>query len=223
MMKNRPGFTLAELLIAILIFSLMMISLATIYGTSNRHLFQSYRENVVKSNLNIAMKTIQNAVSKATRIDAPSPGSSSNELKVATNVDNTTGCYPLIPGKNIEWHYFYLDTANKMLYHCQDSISTSGSATPCPGSGLTWTSGSYSCTSPEILLKDAVTDTDVMGENYLFSRKQISSQGKTRTESDQVRVVLRVDWQPDAGLSKAARPVQVTFDTTVKPNVVGQN
>jgi prepilin-type N-terminal cleavage/methylation domain-containing protein len=225
MTKNKSGFTLTELLIAIIIFSFMMISLATIYATSNRHMFQSYRENVVKSNLNIAMKTIQNAISKATRIDEPSSGASSNSLKVATNVDNN-GCYPLVPGEDIEWHYFYLDVTKKILYHRYDSISTSAGATPCPTSGDIWNTNTYSTDNPETLLEYAVTDKDVMGEDFLFSRKQTSTQPKEKTEPDQVRVVLRMDWQPpkydDIDLTKAARPIQVTFDTTVKPNITGQ-
>lgn len=230
MIKNKSGFTLVELVIAIMIFSFMMISLVTIYATSNRHMFQSYRENVVKSNLNVAMKTIQNALSKATRIDEPSSGSSSNNLKFATNVDSITDCRPLVTGVSVEWHYFCLNVTNKRLYYYKNTISGTVS---CPSLTTLW-SPSYTgeCTStdpnnPNLLLEYAVTDDSVMGEAYLFSRKQTSTEPKEKTEPDQVRIVLRVDWQPpkydDIDLTKAARPVQVTFDTTVKPNITGQN
>ena len=120
-MKTRPGFTLAELLLAVIIFSFMMTSLATIYSTANRNMFQNYRANIVKTNVGIAMRAIQNTLVGATRLDTPIYGASGNILAFATNVDQNTGCYPvntdasssrLIQGVYLSaasppaWHYF---------------------------------------------------------------------------------------------------------------------
>ena len=54
----KKGFTLIELLIAILLFGFMAMSLATIYSTANKHMFQQYRHNAVKSAASVAMKDI---------------------------------------------------------------------------------------------------------------------------------------------------------------------
>lgn len=105
-MKRRNAFTLVELIIAMLIFSYMGASLATIYGTANRHMFQNYRRNVIKSDAILAMRAIQKGMQSATRIDLPARNNQSNVLAFAVNVDQNTGCYPVNPAFRASWHYY---------------------------------------------------------------------------------------------------------------------
>src|ERR1035437_10370770 len=94
-MKTRPGFTLAELVIAVLIFGFMSTSLATIYSTANRHMFQNYRNNMIKSNVSLALSDIRHNLQQATRVDIPAVGAGGNVLAFTSNVDQLTGCYPV--------------------------------------------------------------------------------------------------------------------------------
>ena len=90
-MKNRAGFTLAELILSVFIFSFIAASLATIVSTTNRHMFQNYRRNVLKTNVLLSMRRVQNNLSVATRIDLPLAGARNTSLAFAVNVDQTTG------------------------------------------------------------------------------------------------------------------------------------
>src|SRR3989339_356803 len=104
----RKGFTLVELVIATLIFGFMVMSLATLHSTASKHMLQSYRQNTVKSNASVAMRTITARLAEANRIDAPAPGNSGNTLRFAVNVDQRSGCYPINPlvPTSASWHEF---------------------------------------------------------------------------------------------------------------------
>jgi len=70
-MRSRRAFTLVELIIAVFIFSYIAASLATIYSTTNRHMFQNYRRNVIKTDVLVSMRSIQAGLTAATRLDLP--------------------------------------------------------------------------------------------------------------------------------------------------------
>ena len=122
-MTQRNGFTLAELVIASLIFGFMITSLATIYSTANKHMFQQYRQNTIKSGASVAMKAIVSKLTAATRIDcpclpspAPCPAGCSgvtagNILAFAVNVDQNSGCFPISTLATApftpSWHRFW--------------------------------------------------------------------------------------------------------------------
>lgn len=117
-MKKRFGFTLIELVVGILISGFIAVSLATIYSTANRHIFQNYRGNTVKSDVSLGMRAIRNVMAQATRIDQPVINNSGTRLLVASNVDQLTGCYPIGPGP-ATWHLFCTLTngSNIQLYY----------------------------------------------------------------------------------------------------------
>ena len=128
-MIKRPGFTLAELIIAVLIFGYMSASMATIYSTANRHMFQNYRNNMIKSNVSLAMRDIRRNLSQATRIDSPTYGAGGTNLKFAVNVDQLTGCYPVNQDAPVTWHYFCTAPDPSMagvtdLYHYTGTVLT---------------------------------------------------------------------------------------------------
>ncbi len=146
--RARPGFTLAEMILALFIFSFMSASLATIYATANRHMFQNYRRNTIKTNADFAMHTIQHVLSQATRIDLPAYGQSGSRLYVVDNVDQLTGCYPVKSGVAANWHVFCTgpdsqDGTVTDLYYHTGQISNGG-GNPCGSASPSyWTSGSY--------------------------------------------------------------------------------
>ncbi len=213
-MKEREGFTLIELLIVTIIFGMMTMSLAAIYSTANKHMFQGYRQNAIKSGASLAIKTISSRLTEATRIDSPSAGGS-NELAFASNVDQLTGCYPVNPDEDVVWHKFcYIPgiTAQcpqgNCLYYHTGTIQVIGGG-KCPG-GQVWGGGSVypACGSGTVMRLASFVQPPAGG--FLFSRD--STMGNTL-----VNVRLRVLWDPAAsGQSKfsTARAIDTTLTTT---------
>jgi prepilin-type N-terminal cleavage/methylation domain-containing protein len=105
-MIKRRGFSLMELMVATLIFGFIAVSLATLYSTANRHVFQNYRSNTVKGNVSLGIRAIRNVMAQANRIDAPAYDNTGTRLAVGVNV-NSDNCYPitnLAPAAT--WHLF---------------------------------------------------------------------------------------------------------------------
>ena len=212
--KKDKGFTLIELMVAVFIFGLVLAALATIYGTSHRHLMQNFRENVVKNSLSLAFKTIQQELSTATRIDAPPNGGVGDILAFARNISRdldavTGGCYPIdanTPSPTpAYWGYVCLTPAGELYFH--KGIAGGGTG-GCPATGGTpWTSTSYGVVcgdaSGTALLKNAVCT------GGCFRRNSIEG------ESEQVRIRLTVDRPATA----TGREINVTLDTVAKINM----
>jgi len=228
----RKGFTLIEFLIAILLFGFMAMSLATIYSTAHKHMFQNYRQNTVKANASVAMKTITSRLQQGNRIDLPLPGESGNILAFAVNVDQVSGCYPVNPDtpSMTAWHYFcYLPgvtaqcpLGNCLFYHTGPIAGGAG----CP-SGTVWnTANGYpvagNCgriTRPgeavPLLLSSFVSPAP-----SLFSRP---NGGAGTLGNSVVNINLRVYWDPWAqavpgvkDFRSTARLIDVTLNTNVR-------
>ena len=224
------GFTLVELLISILIFAMMMSALATIYGTISRHMFQNYKQNILKTNLSVAMKVIQSRLILATRVDSPAFKNSENVLAFATNVDSQTGCSPVnqitisptsktlvTPNK---WHYFCravnAKTGFNDLYYHTGNIGSDTGGCPCSaGHSNEWTGlGDYPV--PLCGKGGGGTVTKIL-ENaqlplsgFMFSRRDTLG----IREVDQVRVTLRTKKTLDDD-----RPIDVSLDTIVHTQI----
>lgn len=218
-MKNRDGFTLAELVLSVFIFSFIAASLGTIVSTTNRHMFQNYRTNIIKTNVLISMKSIQNNLSVATRVDLPLPSTSGQVLAFARNVDQNTGCYPIVAGAQASWHYFCLESG-KLYYHW-DTINTGG-AIPCGSPSASIWNSAYapgacaSSTANGVLLMENVLPM-LNGNTALFSRRPADGVN----EVDTVRVWLRSQWTAvGAGfdLRGNQRPVDTALDTVIRFN-----
>ena len=219
-MKKREGFTLAELVLAVFIFSFIATSMATIFSTTNRQMFQNYRRNMLKTNVLLSMRRIQNNISMANRVDLPLPGQRDTRLAFAVNVDQATGCYPInaaVPAGVTSWHYFCL-SGNSLYYHT-GTIAT-GAAVPCGNAAPSvWClnnpigGGCYnvpSCAGGTLLVQHLDT-TQFNGA--LFSRHT----GDGVFEMDTVRVVLRSFWSASAqGFGSSQRDVDSTLDTVVR-------
>jgi len=224
-MNNRKGFTLAELVLSVFIFSFIAASLATIVATTNRHVFQNYRKNIIKTNVLLSMKKIQNNLSVATRVDAPRPGTSGNALAFAVNIDQGRagpyypGCYPIIAGPRASWHYFCL--ANGNLYYYTGTMNTNG-LSPCgnPANTTNWDTRGYSAAAGcgpggELLMSNVIP---MLSGTTLFSRSTTDGVA----EGDTVRVKLRSQWvagAPGVGLGNTQRDVDFMLDSVVKFNI----
>lgn len=228
-MKIREGFTLAELVLSVFIFSFMAASLATIVSTTNRHMFQNYRTNIIKTNVLISMKSIQNNLSVATRVDLPTRNGSATDsgtvLAFATNVDQNTGCYPVYAAAPPPaWHYFCL-AGSSLYYHTgpvNGGVTACGNPAPTIWCGNSPIAGNcYPACGPNnggTLLMESVLPS--LPGGALFSRRATDGVN----EVDTVRVWLRSQWIAAAPVTAGAnfrasqRDVDTTLDTVVRFN-----
>ncbi len=222
-MAKRKGFTLAELVLAIFIFSFMSMSLATIYATANRHMFQNYRRNIIKTNADFAMKAIQNNLSMATRLDSPPYGGAGNILAFATNVDQLNGCYPISTGDTAAWHYFCvtpdatLPAVNDLYYHTGIIAGGTGCAVAAPSA---WNGPYPNFCGPGgggtvMLLMQYVIPLAPPRSQFAFSR----SAADGVTEVPDVRIMLRSYWNAaNRGFGSSQRDIDFTLDTVLTVN-----
>ena len=211
-MKKYPGFTLIELVVAILISGFIAVALATIYSTANRHIFQNYRGNTIKSDVSLGMRAIRNVMAQATRIDQPLSNTSGTRLLVASNVDQLTGCYPIGPGP-ATWHLFCTVTSGsniQLYYHTGVYPNTCACPGPVPppcvqgNPAVSTICGSFGGT----LLTQFLNTTSV------FSRS--STLGDIpANDSLSVRVRLHSVWlAANRGYGSVQRDVDYALDTT---------
>jgi len=231
-LKFRKGFTLAELVIATLIFGFMIISLALIYSSANKHLFQSYRMNTFKSNASIAMKSITARLQEANRIDAPGLGASGAILAFAVNIDQLSGCYPVNPAEPASWHYFChaasitneCPSGSCMYYHTGTIIAPVGNS--CPNGPVLWMATDYpvpACGGPYGTVTLLSSDIFPTTSPELFSRRSIDG----IAGSALVNISLRVRWDPAANntaghdFRTTDKLIDTTLNTTVRVNRAG--
>ncbi|GAB4031966.1 MAG: hypothetical protein Fur0012_09930 [Elusimicrobiota bacterium] len=233
-MKKRQAFSLIELMVAILIFSFMLMSMSSMYVTAEKHMMQNYRYDRLRTSLTAAARFLKNTSAQGTMIYRPTdtlPNSNFNVLAFASNVDYKTGCYPINSGVEARWHYFcmtrcpaqYTGTSGFgapqcLYYHTQQILGGGG----CPG-GAAWNAaGSFpvtcgiqtrGATEKVVLLLPYVT-TPTTAPNFLFSRNGL--------ERNIVKTSIRVQWSPPASLSNVSRTVDTTLETYLAFNVIGQ-
>ncbi len=227
--RQSAGFTLAELIIATLIFGFMVASLSTLYSTANKHMFQSYRADKFKSEGSMAMKTITSRLQEANRIDSPALNATGTTLAFADNVDQLSGCYPINASEPVSWHYFCRSTivsndcqSGSCLYYHTGTISGGGG---CPG-GAAWNPlANYPAYcgpggGGNVTLLTSFVDITTLPALPLFSRQVAGS-------SALVGINLRVRWDPATNgtvgrdFRNTGKLIDTTLSTTVRVNRAG--
>lgn len=235
-MTYRKGFTMAELILAIFIFGFMSMSLATIYATANRHMFQNYRRNIIKTNADFAMKVLHNTLSTATRIDTPAYGTAGNILAFASNVSqglqvaNSPGCYRISPPDPASWHYFCVAHdntpgnvgVNNLYYH---TGTIPGGAAGCMvAAPATWNGTGvngypafcgFGGGGTVTLLMQYVVPPPAPRSQFTFSRAALDGV----REVPSVRISLRSFWvAANRGFGSNQRDVDFSLDSLITIN-----
>lgn len=84
---GRPtGFTLVELMLASLIFSMVVAGLAAIYSTAFKQSGKIITDTRVKSTAAIALRHITQQLASVNRIDEPANGASGSVVRACSNV-----------------------------------------------------------------------------------------------------------------------------------------
>lgn len=84
--RLRAGFTLVELMLASLIFSMVVAGLAAIYSTAYHQSGRIITDSRLKSTAAIALRQVTQEVVAATRFYEPAPGASGSYLRGCSNM-----------------------------------------------------------------------------------------------------------------------------------------
>lgn len=134
---KKKGYTLIEIIVALVIFSFMALALSGVFATANRFFYHQYREDILKTRFVTAMKYIQSKMLVAHHVVTPASGSLSSNITFLTNVSvnpsNTNQICNPFPSLQTQWHHFCLTTcpsplSGNCLYYHWGNITTSN----CP-------------------------------------------------------------------------------------------
>ncbi|MFH1618735.1 MAG: type II secretion system protein [bacterium] len=210
--NGSEGFTLVEVLVAVLIFSLVITGLAAIYATSQRYLSQSFKQNLIKGEIAMAAKTVTRALNLATRIDSPASGQEGDTLAFAVNIAED-GCRPMVSGPPTEWYYFCAKSKGVISGIPRgDLYMHSGSVTDvvaCPANSptsITYSVGSCGDSSGKLILKDMSCDP-VSGCNWV-KRNAPDGEG-----ANDIKIKLTVEKNPSA--TESFSPFKTSAETVI--------
>lgn len=229
--KFRRAFTLTELLISSLIFGFMLLSMATIYSTANKHLFQNYRQNALKTSALIGLQSITARLQEANRIDLPAPNTAGNSLAFAVNIDQLTGCYPINSKPTAPaatWHVFCHAPAvngacpfGNCLWH---HSGTKGGGGGCPNAPFWAGLGSYPAIVCGVSGGNSIVQlaSNIDVTTPIFSRRAADNVIGT----DIVKVMLHVLWDPAVVVAgdyrSTGQKVDTTYTTAIRLNMAAK-
>lgn len=135
-MKNQKGFTLTEVLLAVMIVGLIAVSLASLTRGAARESGVGRSKVMLRNNLSTFMRRLRSDLTKANHVPYIS-GKRSDSGKLITMVQNgDIEGNSVIPGKEAVWVSYCFKKGTS----CSDDICTGGSiyrvtGQECPGSG----------------------------------------------------------------------------------------
>lgn len=156
-LKSAAGFTLAEVLVALLISAIVAAGLAGVWLTANRYMVKSFRMHIMKSTADLVKQQMQTDFDESSRVDFPYSGSDWSTTRwvgMVQDVDRD-GCFPMgypIPSSAFEakWKTYclkYISAASGYtLYRHEGTKNYSTLSQPgCPtgNTGLNWQPSHY--------------------------------------------------------------------------------
>lgn len=205
-MKSESGFTIVELIIASLLFSMVIAALSAIYATAFGQSGRTFREGRTKLMATMSMRALMRETAQATRIDLPAQDSYGRHLSGCSNAkaDSTriTASEP-----SVRFH-FCVRNSNRASGVCDGdpdaapclfyySKSNSGN---CPVSDVTDSNcGNATGTmgTPELLASGLEEVTGLPSDGYFSRRDSDFAQ-----EDNSVRIVYNVTRPPSANSPK---------------------
>lgn len=112
--KAPAGFTLAELLMAMALFGLMMAAMAGIQAMASRTQAQQVSDTLVEGAATLAREAVGRALAGASCVSTPSAGAASDKLTAWENVDPENGSSPLVPGEDRAFSHLCMDGGSSL-------------------------------------------------------------------------------------------------------------
>jgi prepilin-type N-terminal cleavage/methylation domain-containing protein len=117
----EAGFTLTELLIAVVLFAVMVAGLSGIYGMVLRDQYRKFADLMVANGATLVRRAFDSSMGCATFIQDPASGASTDYLTAWTNLD-ADGSTPLVAGEPVQFSQICLDGAGQQVYLYQGSF-----------------------------------------------------------------------------------------------------
>jgi prepilin-type N-terminal cleavage/methylation domain-containing protein len=217
-LSNKKGFTLAELLTVVVIFSIIALTLVILWSTSYRYMSTSYKGDRIKGNMLIALRRIQADLDQATRVDYPNTGTPQGSvLAGATNIDRD-GCYPINPTEgNGNTFYYCFSTPEENPTYKQNEMKLyryeydPGTGPGCPlADGVTgWEDTSY----PALSVSEC-------GDSGTNATAELIVSGLTDAyfSIDQIANTVKVYMRSYKPAIENSRPVDTFVETDLRAN-----
>jgi prepilin-type N-terminal cleavage/methylation domain-containing protein len=233
-MKNKKGFTLIEMLIAVAIAALFFLSLTVIFTSAHKGMLNAYKNNVLKNKVTYAMTHIQDNLNVASRIDLDEGdfntvpcdiGSAASDtvftvdyIAGAYNIDKDEGCYPMDINYSARiFFYCFADTdtdGSRELYYYERTIAGNPN-TYCPivdpvnGFNYTVYPQNSQCGNPQGGITPVMLLEDITNSSVTISRCQY----------DRIKVMLQVS----APGTEKSKPIEYRTETDFKVGMSAQN
>ena len=109
MMKRscQPGFTLLELLVAVALFGVMAVGLASFNGMVFGDQYRKFADLTVANGATLVRRAFDSAMGSATYIQDPSTGAATGYLTAWANLD-ADGSTPLVAGAQVQFSHCQL-------------------------------------------------------------------------------------------------------------------
>jgi len=187
LMKKKDGFTIVELIIASLLFSMVIAALSAIYATAFGQSGRTFRESRTKLMATMSMRALMREMAQATRIDLPSKNSSGSHLTGCSNARTDSTRVTTLNGEKSRRFHFCVRMINRSSGLCDGdpdaapclfyySNEVTGN---CPATDVTSTNcgGTTGLGTPELLASglEEVPDFSTIVPTsgfYIFSRDQ---------------------------------------------------
>lgn len=112
---RRPGFTLAELLVAVTLFGIMMAGMAGFYAMVFRSQTRRFTDVALQNGGTLVRRAFDSAVGAATYVQDPSTGCIAGYLTAWTNLD-ADGATPLVAGVAVRFQHLCVDKAQQQVF-----------------------------------------------------------------------------------------------------------
>jgi prepilin-type N-terminal cleavage/methylation domain-containing protein len=206
---NRSGFTLVEIMISVFIFSLVMAALSVIYSTAYRQGTRMLRDMKLKGMAIVALRTMENQLQSATRLDKPAVGTAGDVIEGFKNYgptyDPASPYKRLTDSEEVSWFHYCLSDAipgkcDVTLQHqprCLWGYTGAGTSV-----------GAIDCgtTSGGVLLASLITNDPAWGSTGFFSR--------STTHGVDERNQVRVHWWMQIPATNTQPMLQYKVDST---------
>ncbi|MBI3299210.1 MAG: type II secretion system protein [Elusimicrobia bacterium] len=114
--SGQGGFSIAELLMALALFSIMLTAMAGVYALAFKGQADSIRQGAVSDQGTLLHNALNRAFAAATYVSDPAPGGTDTRLTLWENVDPADGAGALVAGLPRTYRHFCRDASASGVY-----------------------------------------------------------------------------------------------------------
>lgn len=216
----EQGFTLVELLLAVVIFSMVMAGLAVIHSSAFKQGGRMVYDARIKHMATISHRALQMEITEATRLDIPGPGASGRHVRGFKNIA-VDGFQP-INGIAGDTRWFHFCVSNNIAGSCGLAnypvgclwyYSAPGAAPPVIDDGVCGNDAGG--VKPQLLATHiASTVTGIVGADAYFTRDAANGV----SEDNQVRANFRL---MQGATQNIGPPIRFEVDASFNMNFSG--